>query len=1107
MTQTIFHNDFSAGWCPSDDVINGRKNAMLQMDNMELDKNGALTLIGGTSVKSSGYPSNAHTLFSRFLNGTRYDYAALASGAIYRNGSSLATGGDSTNAAFGTAFNFALLCSGNKRLKDDASGPGVNLGLTTQANAPTIGVATIFNAPWTSIASPLASTVVITGSSSVIGGNYIQTQCDVGSGIFAIQTYVASPSAVDCTQIQGHSGDIGLATDDDFVTVNGYTNSPWGISLQLDILLVAGDAGGDIVSDYYTYTVLDIGSISGVVNYDVSSGAFSIKVARNQFQRIGNGNQDWSTTYGFRITWNVNKAEPTTTIMNLWGYAYGGSIVMQGGSNAQFGTNYQYAQMDVNNTGSYLAKSALSPITNPRTIFGNQALITPHTPTDAQANEVWIFRRGGNLGGTWYRVAKLTSLFTTQFYDTVGDQAALDLDITVNLNLVPISSASITDKIYDIVGPIQGRWFYFTTNFLYPSDINDPDLVDPSLAIRTCGSNSELFMWARAISATVVLVGTTVDVYLLTGTFSTLPDGTVDVYYQRLGVKFPPITYDAVAYGGTVYYMANDGWRTCTATSFGTTYSSSNNQLLVAPNTDRLYRGENAYGYTAPTLKITPGSARFPVCVVRNKLWCFITGTNRAEVFDFQRGYWRTFNYGLGDATAVTDTQDGQVLAFYGNDKKVREIGILSSKLIDGVTQQTINLLFLVEDGGSPRQRKDTYTFKIRSSINTGSLTLAIINDQGVQTTISGTISSSNEQFLDLSKTSAVQLTKYYQVTMTGAFNDLTIEDYSIDYDARPVPVTFLRFPSINYNTTAKKRIYTVPFQIDTLGNPVLVTPTVDLVAQTALNVTSSHKTSFDYQFPISGTDILQGTDYEWTIDGQGKEFEFYGFEEIRNIEVFPDPCVSFVIPTDNFGNPTKKRVRGWPFIINTRGQTISFTPVVDNVALPAIGLNTPVKQTVRAFYTTDVFGTDYSGFFSGPNPFEVWKILQPDIVQALPQPRQFDQVGPLELQRFGKIVQIGIRILPFLAGQPGTFPYSILFQDSSIVSGNLTVVDSVEDTYYIDVPKGTSGRVMRVTFGPTNFNFHRYYFKIRVAESGGQENTELRWITLGQDNMMGPVI
>jgi len=121
MSETLLIKDFSAGWCPSDDPVNGRPNAQLAMDNLELTKNGALTLAGGTAVVHSGYTAPAHTLYSRYINGVRCDYAACANGYVYRNGAIIDLFGDPTNAAFSTAFNFTLVASGTQRVKDNGT--------------------------------------------------------------------------------------------------------------------------------------------------------------------------------------------------------------------------------------------------------------------------------------------------------------------------------------------------------------------------------------------------------------------------------------------------------------------------------------------------------------------------------------------------------------------------------------------------------------------------------------------------------------------------------------------------------------------------------------------------------------------------------------------------------------------------------------------------------------------------------------------------------------------------------------------------------------------------------------------------------------------------
>lgn len=979
---TITINNFSGGWSPSSDPVNGPKNVLLKMDNVDLDTNGALSLIGGTSIKQTGFPSNAHTMYSRYINGARHDYSALSDGSVYRDGTSIITGGNTVNAGFGTAFNFTLISSGNLRKKDIGSGVPVNLGLIAPTVAPTV-TQSFLNAPFVIVGSVISNIVTPVGASAVIAATYLQMTATAGTCV--VQTFGGTADPHNLNVLAG-VGNTGYGTDDDVVSISGYTPSPIGEKFKFDILLSAGNGAGDPVADYYTFEI-DLGD----TEFDPVSGVFTLRIKRSQFTKVGNGTAYWSSAYGFRMTYTA----PAGSVINILGsYSGANTVYMMGGTKAQRGT-YQYAQVNVNNTGSYLAKSVLGVISNPITIQNNQGLITPRDPTadDTQCNEAWIYRRSvpgtnGNLA-KWYRVLVFTGSFGTPVYDTFSDLDALTLNEYVNENLISIASSSISDRIIDIVGPIEGRWFYFTINKMYPSDINNPDLVDSTRAVRTTGSDSEIFLWARKVSEAVVLVGTSIDIYILTGTFQTLPDGVIDIYYRAMGVKYPPLTYDADVWGGNIFYLANDGWRSINI--------NGENPLNIAPHLDKLYRGIVSNGYTAPNLKILPGSQRFPVVVARNKLWCFVYGTNRCEVYDFLRQYWRNINYNLGDATAACSTQDGQILAFYGTDKKTREIDISTSKLIDGSSSQTVTMQFMRQDNNTPKQRKDSYTIKARLYTGlTGSIDATIVDENNVSTTILSAFQSTLytlDKYKDLSQIAALAIVKTYHLTLSGTVSDLLLTDIVINFDTRPIQVTFIRL----------------------------------------LN--------------------------------------------------------------DNFGTASRKRIRVRPLIIDTLGNTVVYTPTVDNATLPTTNISTSNKDTVRTYFTTDVFGVDYGGtLYCANGLFEYWGALPPDAVQVLPIARRFDQVGPIELFKFGKLKQLEYRVLP-VGGS--SIPYQIFFNDGSVINSTLSVTDTIDKTYFIDLPKGTSGNVLRIEFGPTNFDFHRMGVRVQCARSG--RDTELEWVDLSE--------
>lgn len=1103
MPETFNWNDFSAGWCPSDDAINGRKNALLQMDNLELDKNGSLSLSGGTAVVGSAYAHNAHTLYSNIISGTRHDYLADTSGGIFRDGSSIGTGGDSSNAAFGVAFNFTLAASGNTRIKDNGT-TAVNLGVGANVE----GIAAVVVDGWYVCANSVNSSTAYTptlggvvsggdptiGSGPLLGAWVLTAAAGYADGLTAVgQTITLVSSTVDTTtfQSQGQLGGdpspplpgapnySGVSPNDVVYFQNLASNTSFVKSITLDFLLEAGDSTADVVSDYFTQTWINDGQSNPVLSIPFIRG----DGITTGFIRVGSGNQGWNAVKGFRVTVAFLPNTPPSSA----GIIFIPTFIFYGALHSLNGT-YQFAQLNVNNTGSYLAKSVLGLSTNNATLtFNNQLVkITPFAPAtdDAQANEAWIFARGGTLD-QWYRIMvfNATTGFTTPTWSSLSDLDMLDLDITINLNLVSIASSGITDKIFDVVGPMEGRWFYFTTNFIYPSDINDPDLVDVSLAVRSTGANSEIFLWARRVANQAVLVGTSRDVYLLTGTFVTLPDGTVDIYYQSLGCKYPPISYDATFSEGFVMYLSANGWRSID--------TNGSNPSLVNTNTDRLYRGITAYGYSVNT-QVIAGSTRFPCVLALNRLWCGITGQARIEVLDTIRTYWRSFAIGKGDCTAVCSTQDGKILAFFASDKKLRTLDVQSSLEIDGATTQTIHILSPVFDGGTPKQRHEFYTIKLR--LATGSaetLSVRILDDSGNTTTI-GTVTSNGavtQQTLDLSASFTTNLPKFWQFVLTGSFSAFTLDDVEIDFDVRPIQLTHLHLLPDNYGTTGRKRIPTLPFVIDCLGNNVTYTPIVDGSAQTGKVVATTRKQSVDYEF----TADVPGVDWEYTIDGGGSLFEFFGNLPAQYIEKLPEPATYHKVPVSNLGSPNKKRVRVWPLILDTLSNNVTLTPIVDGSATTATVFNGS-KQTFFHFFKSDVFGVDYSFVLTG-GPFELYEILPPDVVQTLPIARQFDQVGPEELFRYGWIKEIQLRVLAF-----GTsIPFTVLFNDNTTANGSITVKNGFEETYTIPLPKGSSGEIVRIVLGPTAFNFHRYYVRIKCSKSG--QMTDLAWVVLPDPN------
>ncbi len=207
-----------------------------------------------------------------------------------------------------------------------------------------------------------------------------------------------------------------------------------------------------------------------------------------------------------------------------------------------------------------------------------------------------------------------------------------------------------------------------------------------------------------------------------------------------------------------------------------------------------------------------------------------------------------------------------------------------------------------------------------------------------------------------------------------------------------------------------------------------------------------------------------------------------------------PEPVTYTIAPWVDAG-PRKKRIRVWPVTVDSLGNEVSIVPYVDGVAQEALVETTSYPQTLLYQFTEDVFGIDYAISIHGCEVFELYKIHPPEGVQTLPIAKRFDQVGSIEFFRYGKIKSFVVRLIAFeaSAAQSLDIPYTVFFEDNETETGVITCQTGKEDTFKVNVRKTTAGQIVRIEFGPTEFNFHRFYVHIQVAVAG--QDTELEWI------------
>ena len=176
------------------------------------------------------------------------------------------------------------------------------------------------------------------------------------------------------------------------------------------------------------------------------------------------------------------------------------------------------------------------------------------------------------------------------------------------------------------------------------------------------------------------------------------------------------------------------------------------------------------------------------------------------------------------------------------------------------------------------------------------------------------------------------------------------------------------------------------------------------------------------------------------------------------------------------------------PMVINTNGYDATFTPIVDGTYLTPSTINTPTKTTALHYFTTDIFGIDYSGEITSSNPFEFYGLLKPVDVEIIPTGKKFDQIGPVDLERIGRI--IGFRVKMIATGT--SLPYCIYTEDEVQLTGNITTVPNENRIYEVmHFPKSLMGTVVRIELGPTDV-FHRYWLELKVNLSGTDTDSKV---------------
>lgn len=842
----IFQRDFSGGWNPNADSVNGPKNCLLRMDNCWLDEQGIISLRKGSAKINSVALSDVdnHALYTAYLSGTRYRMANQDD-AVYANGSSIDTGYDSTLDVQFSSY-LGQIFFANSTRKKKYNGTLRNWGIT----APSVAATVVATAPASTILSTCANGEADGAMTSNEGTQSFQND-RAGNATAAVQI-IADATTFRGTSTRTIGTPLNFSAYGDTDTVEMYVKVDEPEKLTSVTLLIDFN-DGSFQTDYaeYTWQADAFLPTLGQWNY--------ISAPKGDFSETHNTiGKDWDTVKAVRVTF-TGTGQATLTF---------DQILIKGGSGAPIsGTDIYYYYIYVRNDGTYQALSGPSPVSLTEPFASHGATVTVTNPTDTQVTDIWLYRLGGTLDQPYRVATKTVSAYvgTVAITDATSDIQALELNL-------PLEADNTTppDNIIGISEDYYTRIFALTSDgMLWPSRRLDPDAFATGQAIRVGGA-SETPLWIKKTFGGLY-IGTSKDIYRLEGLGDELPDGTIDFRLRPLNVNSPPIGTHVGSDGNVIAYTAQDGPRL---------FNGESSSALWG-NTDLLWRGYTRHGIS-PVAVGDPGS-RFSMAIADGILNVLIPEGELAEASQIlyrynlaqQKWYrhlysteWRTL-YREPDGTLIAGDAEGFIWQLDTGDD-------------DDGSGIELTVWPVHSDDNKPMTRKRAQRIRVRMDTGGSTAGVAVYLDGSDTQATNVNVASSGIGYDDNSLTD-LDAAFILGLRITGTFNTFKLYEYEIEYLENP-QLMWGRTSATNMGTTNDKVMSGVQLRACTLGQARTFSVLIDSTTVESFSLTS------DTNDPVSYT-------HQFTERRIGKEI---AIASDGNVELYDwQPHVNYTLPAE----------------------------------------------------------------------------------------------------------------------------------------------------------------------------------------------------------------
>ena len=790
------------GWQPNADAASGPPGGALRMDNTVLDEEGVLALRPGSAkINSVAFADlDVHSLFTGVLSGTRYRMAG-AGNAVYANGTSIAAGlAGSGDVAFGSHLGQILFARSTTTKKYDGTTVR-NWGISMTGGAPTTAAVTADTKVFMSCDTGETGTftaeegtigVFTTGVDGTVNGareltpNATSGRVSITKTFAADQDFSVYPSAA-------------LATDDDVIAWYVYLTDPAQLK-QITLTFDVANATNRFQEDFYVHvwraredppdyvalakgmwrrtpdsvtvgtaiprveaTLRSGSNPSPIVKFSPIAGWNKLSLTRGQFSRIGaTSGKSWATVRAVRVVAEMGGGG-TDSVLRIDDIRINGGPLLGA---------YKWVYVYVRNDGTYTAKSAPSALSAEATVTAQAADVTAPADgsRDSQINEIWVYRAGGFLDA-FYRVKVTTGVSGTgavTMRDALSDRDALIVNLKLEYDNTPPPST-----ILDIEGPYYDRTFCLTATHLYPSRRLNPDSYSTGQVIRVSGVDETAYWVKKAFGG--LYIGTSKDIYRLSGTGAEYPDETIDFTLEPVNIDHPPISTAVTQDGNVLVYLADDGWRVM---------AGAGSASITGP-TSLLYRGYTRHGVSP--VNIVGG--RFRAAIANGQLVAITpegTSTTSSAVLYrhvFTRDWWYRHTYPQA-WRAVHREPDGTLIA----SDAAGFVWALDTGTADGATAIPVVVWTPVDADGTPFHQKEASNLQVEALTGGNALAVALHLDgsDGAARTVTVTDTNLAVSVTDLTD---LALFRQLQLRMTGSLAAFRFAGYQMPYQRLPLGV------------------------------------------------------------------------------------------------------------------------------------------------------------------------------------------------------------------------------------------------------------------------------------------------------------------------------